>query len=533
MGRFQFTNGFTTRTAANDGTGDALASMLLGLPSTASRAAGPSRIDGRSFSGSLYIQDDFRIAPTLTLNLGLRYELSPPMSDAHHQMSSIDFSTAPAPQQSFATGKTGVANATLFVCGRSGYPAGCAYTDYLNFAPRVGIVWAPDQKTVIRAGGGVPDNIAQSLTSTNFIPQYHDLNPFGSYVVGPVQLQAAALDLHERSSYSLQWNLALQRQLGSNMVLEVGYLATLGIKLEQNVQPNNAQPGAGNVDPRRPYLGVQFAPGTVFPNYLTVTGNTVPIGQINYLPHSAQSNYESLFVRLERRFSRGISFLSSYTWSKAITNAPQFRNAGGASGSENSPPQNSFNLAAERGLASFNVAHRLINTVLYDLPAPRGKGLMSKILGDTQLSGIVSAQTGFPFTINLAGDTAGIGAGTGGVIIRPNYVLGQPVQLSGSGRSTSRWFNTDAFLLPPAFQFGNLGRNTVTGPGLINMDAVFAKNFALRESLKLQFRAECFNVFNHSNYSIIGRLINDPATYGKVLNQLDPREFQFGLKLVF
>jgi hypothetical protein len=260
------------------------------------------------------------------------------------------------------------------------------------------------------------------------------LNPFGANVVGPVQLQAAALDLHERSSYSLQWNLAVQRELSHNMVLEVGYLATLGLKLEQNVQPNNAMPGPGNVDPRRPYLGVQYAPNTVFPSYVTVVGNTVPIGQINYLPHSAQSNYESLYVRFERRFSHGLSFLSSYTWSKAITNAPQFRNDGGTAGSENSPPQNSFDLAAERGLAPYNVEHRLINTALYDLPSPVNKGFISKLLGNIQVSGILSLQTGFPFTVNVSGDTAGIGAGTGGIVIRPNYVLGQPVQLSGSQR---------------------------------------------------------------------------------------------------
>jgi hypothetical protein len=136
-------------------------------------------------------------------------------------------------------------------------------------------------------------------------------------------------------------------------------------------------------------------------------------------------------------------------------------------------------------------------------------------------------------TINLAGDTAGIGGGTGGILIRPNYVLGQNVKLSGSARSTKEFFNTSAFLLPPAFAFGNVGRNTVIGPGLTNIDAVVAKNIPLRESVKLQLRVECFNLANHSNYSLVGRIINDPTTYGKVLSQLDPREFQMGAKLVF
>jgi hypothetical protein len=359
------------------------------------------------------------------------------------------------------------------------------------------------------------------------------LNPFGANVVGPVQIQAAGIDINQRTSYSLQWNLSVQHELARGMVLEVGYLATLGLKLEQNVQPNNANPGLTAVDPRRPYLGVQYAPNTQFPSYITVVGNTVPVGQINYLPHSAQSNYESLFVRLEKRFSGGVSFLSSYTWSKAITNAPQFRNAGGVNGNENSPPQDSYNLAAERSLASFDNAHRWINTVLYDLPVPKHKGAASAIFGDIQLSGILSLQSGFPFTVNVSGDTAGAGAGTGGIFIRPNYILGQTVALSGSAQTANRFFNTAAFSLPAAGTFGNLGRNTIIGPGLTDLDMVIAKNIALRERVKLQLRAECFNLFNHPNYNIVGRIINDPTTFGKVLSQLDPRQLQFGAKLLF
>jgi len=550
LGRFQFTNGFTTRTASADNTGDALASMLLGLPATSSRAVGPSRIDGRQLQKSVYFQDDFHVLSNVTLNLGLRYEQAAPMRDAHHQMSSVDYSKVPTPQEIFASKKTGFYNATLFVCGESGYPEGCAYTDKNNFAPRVGVVWAATRKTVIKAGGGLfyanndanplfrlaaglPNNIAQTLSSNNFVPQYRTLNPFGPNVVGPVQIQAAGIDLYQRSSYSIQWNFSVQRELTRSTVLEVGYLSTLGLKLEQNVQPNNANPGTGSADPRRPYLGVEYAPNTKFPSYLTVIGNSVPVGQINFLPHSAQSNYHSLFGRLEKRFSQGISFLSSYTWSKAITNAPQFRNAGGVNGNENSPPQDSFNLAAERSLASFHNAHRWINTFLYDLPIQKNMGITSKLFADIQLSGILSMQSGFPFTVNVSGDTAGIGAGTGGILIRPNYISGRTVELSGAERTTDRFFNTAAFAAPAAAAFGNLGRNTVIGPSLTNLDLVIAKNIAIKEAIKLQVRGEVFNVFNHSNYNLVGRIINDPATFGRVLNQLDPRQLQFGLKLAF
>ena len=283
------------------------------------------------------------------------------MYDKNQQMSSIDYRNVPSPGSIFAEGKTGFYKPLMFICGQSGTPRGCAYTDKNNFAPRAGIVWSMNDKTVIRSGFGVfyagndlnplfrlaaglPGNIAQTLNSDNFIPRFRDFDVFGPAVVGPAQIQAAGIDMFQRTSYSMQWNFTVQRKLAKDALIEAGYLANAGLKLEQNVQPNNALPGTGAVDPRRPYLGLEFAPGTVFPSYITVQGNSVPVGFINYLPHSAQSNYHAALLRVEKRFSAGASFLSSYTFSKAITNAPQFRNAGGADGAENSPAQDSLTL---------------------------------------------------------------------------------------------------------------------------------------------------------------------------------------------
>ncbi len=554
LANFQFTNGFTTRTANNDGTGDALASLLLGLPAVANRAVGPSRIDGRQQLYSAYIQDDFRILPKLTLNFGLRYELAPPVYDVRSQMSSIDYSTVPSPQAIFASGKTAFYKPQLFVCGQSGYPKGCANTDYNNFAPRLGVVWSVQPKTVVRAGAGVfyaasdfnglfrlaaglPDNLAQTLTSNNFIPQYRGFDVFGLPVLGPTQIQQAGIDLNQRTSYSLQWTLTVQREFAHKLVFEAGYMASLGLKLEQNVQPNNAMPGVGAVDPRRPYQGLQFAPGTVFPPYVTVVGSSVPVGFINYLPHSAQSNYHALFARVEKPFVGGLSWLASYNFSKAISNAPQFRNAGGVNGAENSPPQDSFNLAAERGLAYYDTRHRLVNTVVFQLPFGRDKrflryGLASKVLGGWETSGILTLQSGFPFTLNLRGDTAGVGAGTGGIFVRPNAVPGADWRLSDSEKSTARFFNTAAFSLPAAGTFGNVGRNTLIGPSFANVDMVLSRRVRLAEGLHLQFRAEFFNTVNHPNYNLVGRIMNDP-TFGQVLSQFDPRQLQFALKLTY
>jgi len=567
LGIFTFSSGgITSRTASNDGTGDILATTLLALPQSASRTLGPDRIFGRQQMYAGYVQDNFRLAPTVTLNLGIRYELAPPMYDAHNQMASIDYSKVPAPGDIFAAHKTGFYTPTLFVCGQSGYPKGCSVTDYNNLAPRLGISWAVNPKTIVRAGAGIyyansdlnplfrlaaglPNNLSQTFTGNAFNPQIPGVNGdqvFGLGVVTPTlppgtaaSVQAAGIDMNQRTSYSGQWTMTVQRELMKDVAFEIGYMANVGLKLEQNVQPNNAQPSTNTqIDPRRPFYGLTYANGMQFPYYLQVTGNVVPVGFINYLPHSAQSNYESLFVRLEKRFTGGLSWLSSYTFSKAITNAPQFRNAGGATGSENSPAQDSFNLAAERGLAYYDVRHRFVNTYVYDLPFGAGRrwlrgGPASWILGGWESSGIFTLQSGFPFTINLTGDTANVGAGTGGIFVRPNAVPGVSWQ-EPSGQSTAaHYFNTAAFSLPAVGTFGNVGRNTVIGPGLINLDLTMVKLVKINERLSLQLRGEVFDAPNHPNWVQVGRIINTPATYGQVLSQLDPRELQFGAKLLF
>ncbi|GIU78446.1 MAG: hypothetical protein KatS3mg005_1684 [Bryobacteraceae bacterium] len=187
LGQYQFTAGFTSRTASNDGTGHILASMLLGLPQQGSRSVGPGRIDGRQENYGLYFQDDWKILPNLTLNLGVRYELAPPLYDHRQQMGSIDYRNVPSPWQIFGEGRLAFYEPLFFICGQEGYPKGCAYTDKNNFAPRAGLAWQLAPRTVVRAGAGffhaandlnplfrlaavLPGNIAQTLSSNAFIP---------------------------------------------------------------------------------------------------------------------------------------------------------------------------------------------------------------------------------------------------------------------------------------------------------------------------------------------------------------------------
>ena len=554
LGTFTMTSGYTSRTASNDGTGNALATLMLGMPQQGSRAVGPSIIAGRQWYFSAYAQDDWRVSDRLTLNLGVRYELSPPMNDANGGMASIDYRNVPTPEAIFAEGKLGFYAPIVFVCGQSGYPKGCAYTDTDNIAPRAGVVWRASDRMVLRGGigtyfaatdanplfrlaAGIPANVAQTVTYNNFVPaRVPGYGIFGAAILGPTQVQQAGIDLFQQNSQSTQWSFSVQREFGRAWVLEASYIGTRGRYLEQNVQPNNAQPGTGAVDPRRPYGAMQFAAGTDFPDYVTVQGDRVPVGFINYLSKTAESKYDALGVRLEKRLTKGVSLLSAYTFSEATSNAPQFRNAGGVNGAENSPPQDSYNLEAEWGPAYYDARHRWVTSMTAELPFGPGKryattGFWSHLLADFQVAGIYSMQSGFPFTVNLRGDTAGVGAGTGGIFVRPNMVGGVDPYLPKTEWDNSRYLNTAAFAAPAAAAFGSVGRNSVVGPGYINLDLSIARGFKMGRT-RLDLRAEAFNLTNRRNYTVVGRILNDP-TFGQLLSQADPRQWQFGARLTF
>jgi len=538
LGVFTFVGGYTSRSASNDGTGNILGSLLLGLPQIATRAVGPSTMNGRQPSFSTYFQDDWRVGDRITLNLGVRYELAPPMYDADGKMSSIDYRDVPTPREIFEEGRLASYMPTVFVCGQNGMPKGCAYTDKNNVAPRVGFSWLASERLVVRGGAGLyfspqdanplfrlaaglPGNIAQTLTFNAFVPaNAPGYNIFGPAMLGPVQIQQAGIDLFQQTSQSTQWTLAVQRQLANEWITEVSYTGTRAKYLEQNVQPNNALPGLGAVDPRRPFGGLRFAPNTTFPDHITVVGDTVRVGQVNLYARTAESTYDAMALRVERRFSGGFSLLSAYTLSNARSNAPQFRNAGGAGGSENSPPQNSHDLEAEWGPAYYNARHRWVTNLTAGLP-----------LGLTA-SGIWTMQSGFPFTVNVQGDTAGVGGGSGGIFVRPNAVPGVDPYLPKSERANGRYLNPAAFSIPAAGTLGNVGRNSVVGPGFMGLDMALGRTFGLGSTRRLDLRAEAFNVLNRRNYTIVNRLVN-VANFGRIISQAEPRQMQFGARLTF
>jgi hypothetical protein len=536
-GYYQFTNGFTTETATNDGTGAAIGSFLLGLPVVKQRQAGIPAMDLRQWYADGFAQDNWRVTSNTTVNVGVRYEYMSPLTDilADKRGSNLTWVDG---------------TPYIFIGGQEGTPAGLLYTRKLNFAPRVGVTHSFQGKFpfVMRASYGlfytpvdmntwcnqrhnVPFIFPQTQQSDNYTPSLTGFN-FAAPVLGTTVASFTAFDPHSQSQYLEQWSYSLQKSLSPNTVLEIGYQGEDGFHLQRAHLINNPTPGPGLLQPRRPFKTISFLPGTVIPpsNFLppglTIASLVQPISTINLLENSARSWYNAGWVDVRHRFSHGLTFLTSVTWAKSITNAPDFRSPM----DESAIPQNDSDLDAEKGLAC-DVRLRYVGTFVYNIPGLRQQGWISRLTSHWQLATVYQAQTGMPFTISVYGDTANAGTTLGENPIRANYT-GQPVFTSGTHNS-NEWFNTAAFVAPPAYTFGNLGRNTVTGPAMHIADIAFSRDFRLLESLHMQIRAEGFNAFNETNYGTPNRFVNEPQ-FGTITMAMHPgREAQFSARLTF
>ena len=505
--------GFLTFSNSAGISGNALADLLLGFPFI----TGGARLDNaqhlRTNSYNFFVNDSYRLTPRLTLNAGLRYEYNSPSFDTEDRANVYD----PLTQSLVAVGTGSVP--------RSGYTS-----DKNNFAPRVGLAWTlgAAAKTVLRAGYGVyyDQSALAPGEALYFNAPYFDFNlyfslpglpltvndPFPRFFPFALPDSALAIQRDLRTAYMQHWSFGLQRELGGSRVLEVSYVGSKGTKLLAGRDINQGQP-------------------TTLPFVI----RPVPqFDDITILESRANSNYHSLQFRFQQRMDFGLSLLSSYTWSKSIDDASGFFTSAG----DPNFPQNSFDLRQERALSNFDARHRLSVSYSYDLPFGKARaylsdaGLLSKVFGGWQMNGILTLQTGRPFTVALLPeiDNSGTGRSTLGFLgnDRPN-VLG-PAALDN--RTPERWFNTAAFDFPPRGTFGNAGRNILTGPGTENVNVSFVRNMALRERLDLQLRAEFFNLFNHPNFNLPDNFLGSP-TFGRILSAQSPRHVQFGLKLLF
>ena len=531
-GYYQFTNGFTTQTATNDGTGSALASFLLGLPAVKQRQAGIPQMQLRQWYADAFVQDSFQLTRNTTIQMGLRYEYMSPLVDIRYTNTNLTY-------------QDGVP--FVFIGGQQGYPDGLTYANKLRFAPRFGIshhlhqhgivlhaafgiFFTPvDMNTWCNQRHNVPYVFPETQQSDNFTPAAGIVAThfnFAPAVLGVTTVSFAAFEPNAPPQYIEQWSGSIEKSLGAETTLELGYLGSHGLHLQRSHLINNAPAGPGAIGPRRPFKTLSFLPGMVLPDNIAIASTTFPVSGINLLENSAQSWYEAGYVNVRRHFTRGWTFLANYTFAKNLSDAPDFRSPM----FESAAPQNNANLKLEKGLAC-DVRHRFALGMVYDIPAWKQTGFLRTLTKDWRISAIYQAQSGFPFTISVFGDTANAGTLLGENPIRANYT-GQAV-FDANSRTADRWFNTAAFATPAAFTFGNVGRNTIYGPGRQTLDLALQREFAMTETVRLQLRAEAFNALNHANLGTPNRFVNTPQ-FGTITEAATPgREVQLGVRLSF
>jgi hypothetical protein len=530
-GYYQYTNGYTTQYALNDGsTGSALAAFELALPAARQGQAGVPQMNLHQWYANGFGQDAWRLTSATTLTYGLRYEFMSPLIDVDYTNSNLDLSTG-VPQ--------------VFIGGQNGYPRGLMYANHTNFAPRLGlaqnfprlgvvahiaygIFYTPvDMNTWCNQRHNVPNVFPETAQSDPYIPSITTLN-FPTPVLGTTAVSFTALQLHAPPQYVQQWSTSLEKQLGKETTVEVGYLGAGGFHLQRSHLINNAQPGPGLIQPRRPFPKISFVANTVFPAAVaaTMTSSTFPATTINMLENTSQSWYDAGYVNVRRRYARGLSFLANYTFAKALENAPDFRSPM----FEAATPQNNDDLKAEKG-PGCDIRQRFALSAVYNPPVYGLNHLTRTLTRDWRGSVEYQVQTGFPLTISVFGDTANAGTVVGENPIRANST-GQSIFSSGTRNSTT-WFNPSAFAAPPAYTYGDVSRNSVYGPDLQTMDLALVRSFSLSKKSQFEGRAEFFNALNHTNLGTPNRFVNT-SSFGSITEVATPgREIQVSVRISF
>jgi outer membrane receptor protein involved in Fe transport len=535
---------------------DGFASFLSGNPVVFLQGGGDFSREIRERAFDAYAQDNYRITSNLTLNLGLRYELPFPATENKNRMNLF---VPGAQSQVIPNAPPG-----LLYPGDPGVPAGLIPTQKTAFAPRVGFAWDPrgDGKTVVSAaygifyepyytgeGGPLQDPVSAppylktqqiSFPVNSFANPFYSPDPFGQPFPEPMTLLVLSRNLH--LPYAQDWNLNIQRSFGADWLFQAAYVGTTGVRLPRFIEGNPAVfvPGLdssgnpisteNNVNQRRLYSGCTLA----LPNDCVYSS----VGEIASI---ANSSYNALQTSLRKRFSHGLSFLASYTWSHSIDDVSSFNITGSASqpvAGENDLAQNPFDLAAERGPSMFDARNRFVLSYQWSIPfLQHSSSWYGHVLGNWQLNGIFTAMSGTPFTVFDSNDVSLQGQApeiSGFSSNRPN-VIGNP---NSGPRTAAEWFNVSAFqkLQPDPLGrfevFGDEGRNAVLGPGYVNWDFSALKNIRLTESKDLQFRGELFNVLNHTNFRLPVSDIESP-TFGQIQSDVSPRVIQVALKFLF
>jgi hypothetical protein len=538
-GTFSFTPTLTNGTVF--GTGNALGNFLSGEPTQGSGSSvGRGNLLGRTDWVHLYVEDAWQIMPSLKLDIGLRYEYNRNVTDANNNMAIINNLT-PGGEIVIASNSAGQLSSTATAL-LGNIPAGLNFTSSaqagwnnsllsarpLRLAPRIGLAWSlPDHKTVIRSGFGIYTNQA----AYNII-QFAALNlPFyvaktvNNSLTGGVPVDNTENILSAKGSFSGNninhdfkieynnvWNLSIERSLTSRTVVQAQYIGSYTVHADNETYQN-------------------LFPDTCL-NPATGCTHARPIPQMSGFPSvtwDGWEKYHALTLTLTQHLWRGLVVNANYTWSKALDDASN----PGADNAEPNFPQDPANLAAEKGLSDFDHRHRMVANLLYEIPfLKNSEGWVHTAFGEWQVGGIWTLQTGAPFTVNLPNDNANNGEPLSGPSQRPNLTCDP----NSGPKTTAEWFNKSCFAAPAAFTYGNAGRDIVIGPGLDNFDATLQKQFSVRESMRLQFRLDIFDFFNHPNLNApigAGRLFSAASSFGQITSAQDPRDMQFSLRLTF
>ncbi len=530
----------------------ALVQLLSGVPDYAVAVSGDTFNSLRSTATAVYVQDDIHVVPRFLLNVGLRYEFNSPPVEAHNRFS------VPILTSESAT-CTDVPDCQFEQAGTNGIPRATYSPTHTDFGPRIGIAWRPlkSERWVVRSAYGIFYDVGifniSVLPRAN--PPFYNLsayinNPDNPFVIQDI-LQQPGLAIVEpnmiapnfRDGYVQQWNVDLQYELGPNWMLDAAYVGSHGTHLADVRNVNQTDPVTGN---------------TPYPQFSSFL----------YVESGASSSYNSLQLRSEKRVGTDLAFLVAYTYSKSIDDASSV--FGGSVGS--GLPQNSMDLSAERADSDFDCRHRLTVSAVYDMPFGKlwahDVRWRKAVMDHWQMSGILTAQVGSPYTVNLSASAGGAAVAAFGNPARPD-LISNPYQagpvtanpdpacqttISQGGlaadvvRQPGSWFNVCAFAEPALVQlnpysapiplYGDAGRNILTGPDLLNLDLALSKTIPLHnERQRLQLRGEFFNLANHPNFDIPDHVFGSP-NFGQVQSanaygSQPPRQIQLALKYNF
>lgn len=548
-GLFRFSNLFTNL-PGTPGTGNPFASFLLGQVQDFSIDLQSKPIRPRAHIQEYYVQDNWKMTRRLTVDMGVRYTLNFPSSEVDNQGAIFNLQT----QQ-------------LNFLGRNGFSRSARELHKLNFGPRLGIAFRLTEKTVIRSGYGLIWIEQTGITTPFTTPQFpfvqtvtqrtlNNINPAFTLAGGPsvapipptpdagLGQGVFSVDRTLGSGYAQQWNLSIQREITRNVSVEIAYTGSkithVGIP-DTNINQLTVDQLALGSSLLKPVPNPFFGQ---IPWSSSLEDPTIPLAQLLkpfprfttvslFRNNVGNTHYHAFQIKMERRWSRGFSVLTSYTRSKLLDDASSVFDASIFTGPvANFPVADSFNRKLERDVSSGDIPNNVVVSFTYQLPFGVDQrrvshGVTDKIFAGWEVTGIVSLQSGLPLAVTQATNfNSFAGFGTQ----RPNR-MGSPERLPNE-RSTSQWFNTAAFTPAPQFTLGTSSRNPVRGPGFRNADLAVVKRTDFNERVSLEFRTEIFNMTNTPPLGAPNTVLGTPG-FGSITSAGDPRVIQFGLKLRF